>query len=226
MLLHALTRPVKLLIFSPIVLLISLYTGIIFGLIFLLFTTFPSVFQGVYGFDAGTSGLAYLGLGLGMLLGLIVFSILSDKVLGQTQGGGTAQPEQRLILMKWLGPIAPLGCFMYGWTAQHHTHWIVPIIGTFIIGFGSLFVVIPGQIYLVDAFGSAAAASALAASLLIRSPFGAFLDLAAAPLYDTLGLGWGNSVLGFITLSFMPVPWLFYRYGEALRTRFAVDKYM
>ncbi|GAQ03719.1 uncharacterized transporter C1529.01 [Aspergillus lentulus] len=226
MLLHALTRPVKLLIFSPIVLLISLYTGIIFGLIFLLFTTFPSVFQGVYGFDAGTSGLAYLGLGLGMLLGLIVFSILSDKVLGQTQGGGTAQPEQRLILMKWLGPIAPLGCFMYGSTAQYHTHWIVPIIGTFIIGFGSLFVVIPGQIYLVDAFGSAAAASALAASLLIRSPFGAFLDLAAAPLYDTLGLGWGNSVLGFITLSFMPVPWLFYRYGEALRTRFAVDKYM
>jgi hypothetical protein len=96
----------------------------------------------------------------------------------------------------------------------------------FLIGFGSLFVVIPGQIYLVDAFGAAAAASALAANLLIRSPFGAFLDLAAAPLYDTLGLGWGNSVLGFITLSFMPVPWLFYRYGGALRTRFAVDKYM
>jgi predicted MFS family arabinose efflux permease len=131
MLLHALSRPVKLLIFSPIVLLISLYTGIIFGLIFLLFTTFPSVFQGVYGFDAGTSGLAYLGLGLGMFLSLILFSILSDKLLGRTEGGGTAQPEQRLILMKWLGPIAPLGCFMYGWSAQYHTHWIVPIIGTF-----------------------------------------------------------------------------------------------
>ncbi|GIJ90087.1 MFS transporter fsa7 [Aspergillus pseudoviridinutans] len=226
MLLHALTRPVKLLIFSPIVLLISLYTGIMFGLIFLLFTTFPSVFQGVYGFDAGTAGSAYLGLGLGMFFGLVLFSILSDKLLGQTQSRVAAKPEQRLILMKWLGPIAPLGCFMYGWSAQNHTHWIVPIIGTFIIGFGSLFVVIPGQIYLVDAFGAAAAASALAANLLIRSPFGAFLDLAAAPLYDNLGLGWGNSVLGFITLSFMPVPWLLYRYGEALRTRFAVDKYV
>ncbi|PKX95984.1 uncharacterized protein P174DRAFT_367614, partial [Aspergillus novofumigatus IBT 16806] len=61
---------------------------------------------------------------------------------------------------------------------------------------------------------------------LTRSPFGAFLDLAAAPLYNTLGLGWGNSLLVFVTLSFMPVPWLFYRYGEALRARFAVDKYM
>lgn len=224
MFLHAIIRPVKLLIFSPIVLLISIYTGIMFGLIFLLFTTFPSVFQGVYGFDAGISGLAYLGLGIGMMLGLVLFSILSDKLLGQTQGSdAAARPEQRLILMKWFGPITPLGCFMYGWGAYYHTHWIVPILGTFIIGLGSLFVVIPGQIYLVDAFGAEGAASALAANLLVRSPFGAFLDLVAAPLYEKLGLGWGNSVLGFITLVFTPVPWLLYRYGEAVRIRFRVD---
>ncbi|OJJ02228.1 hypothetical protein ASPVEDRAFT_131428 [Aspergillus versicolor CBS 583.65] len=223
MLLQALIRPVKLLILSPIVLLVSLYTGLMFGLIFLLFTTFPSVFQGVYGFSPGPAGLAYLGLGIGMLLGLILFSILSDKLLGQGQGCVVRKPEQRLILMKWLGPVTPLGCFIYGWTAYYHAHWIVPILGTFIIGFGALFVVIPGQVYLVDAYGAQAAASALAANLLVRSPFGAFLDLAADPLYSKLGLGWGNSVLGFITLAFTPVPWLFYRYGETLRTRFAVD---
>jgi MFS family permease len=194
-----------------------------FGLIFLLFTTFPAVFQGVYGFNAGTSGLAYLGLGLGMLLGLVLFYLLSDKLLGQKKGDEVAAPEQRLILMKWFGPITPLGCFMYGWTAYYHVHWIVPILGTFIIGLGSLFVVIPGQIYLVDSYGAQAAASALAANLLVRSPFGAFLDLTASPLYGNLGLGWGNSVLGFITLAFTPVPWLFYRYGKQLRTRFAVQ---
>lgn len=102
-------------------------------------------------------------------------------------------------------------------------HWIVPIIGTFIIGLGSLFVVIPSQTYLVDAFGPEAAASALAANLIVRSPFGAFLVLAAPSLYANLGLGWGNSVLGFITLAFTPVPWLFYRYGETLRNRFPLD---
>lgn len=222
-LLRAIIRPVKLLIFSPIVLLISLYTGVLFGLIFLLFTTFPSVFQGVYGFDAGVSGLAYLGLGLGMFLGLVIFSIASDRLLNRNPDSHLAgKPEQRLILMKWLGPITPLGCFMYGWSAYYQTHWIVPIIGTFIIGFGALFVVIPGQVYLVDSFGAAGAASALAANLLIRSPFGAFLDLAAQPLYEKLGLGWGNSVLGFITLAFTPVPWLFYHYGSALRQKFPV----
>jgi hypothetical protein len=112
---------------------------------------------------------------------------------------------------------------VYGWTAQYHVHWIVPILGTFIVGFGSLFVVIPAQTYIVDAFGSEASASALAANLIIRAPFGALLALAAPPLYKELGLGWGNSVLGFITLIFTPVPWLFYRYGETLRIRFSIN---
>lgn len=220
---RGIVRPLKLLILSPIVLLISLYTGVMFGLIFLLFATFPSVFQGTYGFDASTSGLAYLGLGIGMFLGLVLFSILSDKLLGQKQGSEVAEPEQRLILMKWLGPITPLGCFMYGWAAYYHVHWVVPILGTCIIGLGSLFVVIPGQVYLVDSYGAQAAASALAANLLVRAPFGAFLDLAASPLYSNLRLGWGNSVLGFITLAFTPVPWLFFRYGGYLRSRYVVN---
>ncbi|KAF5691018.1 major facilitator family transporter [Fusarium denticulatum] len=225
MLAHAIVRPLKLLILSPIVLLLSLYTGILFGLIFLLFTTFPSVFQHVYGFSPGVAGLAYLGLGIGMGLGLVTFSVLSDKLLGRKKGDGNAapRPEDRLLLMKWLGPITPLGLFIYGWTTEKGVHWIVPIIGTFIVGFGSLFVVIPGQIYLVDSFGAEAAASAMAANLLVRSPFGAFLVLTAHPLYSKLGLGWGNSVLGFITIAFTPVPWIFYTYGERLRTHFRVN---
>ncbi|KAI0403953.1 major facilitator superfamily domain-containing protein [Xylaria palmicola] len=221
--LRAIVRPAKMILFSPIVLLLSLYGGTLYGLIFLLFTTFPSVFQEAYNFGTGVAGLAYLGLGLGFLFGLLVFSLLSDKLLGQKKDGVPAKPEKRLILMKWFAPIAPLGCFLYGWTAEYRVHWIVPIIGTFIVGFGSLFVIIPAQTYLVDAFGSEASASALAANLIIRSPFGALLALAAPPLYSRLGLGWGNSVLGFITLIFTPVPWLFYHYGETLRNRFPVD---
>lgn len=217
--LRAMTRPFKLLVLSPIVLLVSLYAGIVFGLVFLLFATLPAVFGDVYGFDAGTAGLAYLGVGVGFVLALGVFSALSDRAVT----GGDSRPERRLLLMRYAAPVAPLGCFVYGWTAQYGVHWIAPIVGTALVGFGSLFVIVPGQIYLVDAYGANLAASALAANLLIRCPFGAFLDLAAEPLYDKLGLGWGNSVLGFICLAFVPVPWFFYRYGERLRTRLALD---
>ncbi|KAI0444552.1 major facilitator superfamily domain-containing protein [Xylaria telfairii] len=223
-LLRSIVRPVKMIVFSPIVLLLSLYAGTLYGLIFLLFTTFPVVFEETYHFGTGVSGLAYLGLGLGFFFGLVVFSVLSDKLLNQKKGDvkdAIARPEERLILMKWIAPITPLGLFLYGWTAEYHIHWIVPILGTFIVGFGSLFIVIPGQAYLVDSFGSDASASALAANLIIRAPFGALLALAAPPLYARLGLGWGNSVLGFITLAFTPVPWLLYHYGENLRNRFS-----
>ncbi|KAF7155444.1 hypothetical protein CNMCM5623_007515 [Aspergillus felis] len=219
---RSIIRPVKMLLFSPIVLLISLYSGTLFGVIFLLFSTLPTVFEADYHFGVGVAGLAYLGLGIGMILGLILFAVMSDKLLGQKRGGTVARPEERLILMKWLAPITPLGCFLYGWSTYYHLHWMIPILGTFIIGIGAFFIVMPAQVYLVDAFGAEGAASALAANLVVRSPFGAFLALAAPALYDQLGLGWGNSLLGFICFAFTPVPWLFYRYGEYLRTRFAI----
>ncbi|GAP90967.1 putative major facilitator superfamily general substrate transporter [Rosellinia necatrix] len=219
---RSIVRPAKMIVFSPIVLLLSLYVGTLYGIIFLLFATFTMVFHETYNFDTGISGLAYLGLGLGFVFALFVFSLFSDRLMGQGKDGNGAEPERRLILMKWIAPIAPLGCFLYGWTAEYRVHWIVPILGTFIVGFGSLFVVIPAQTYLVDAFGSEASASALAANLIIRAPFGALLALAAPPLYARLGLGWGNSVLGFVALAFTPVPWLFYRYGATLRNRFPI----
>ncbi|KAI1266647.1 major facilitator superfamily domain-containing protein [Xylariaceae sp. FL1019] len=221
-LLRSITRPVKILIYSPIVVILSLYTGLMFGLSYLLFTTFPQVFEGTYGFSTGTSGLSYLGLGTGFFASLFLFARLSDKLLKQKRGATVARPEERLILMKWFAPICPAGIFIYAWTVNEHIHWIVPIIGTFLIGFSTLFVVLPVQGYFVDAFGPEAAASALAANYLIRSPFGAFLTFAAPPLYSKLGLGWGNSVLGFICLAFTPVPWLFYYYGERIRIRFPI----
>ena len=72
------------------------------------------------------------------------------------------------------------------------------------------------NVYLVDAY-TLYAASVLAATSILRSLFGAFLPLAGQPLYDSLGLGWGNSILGFIAVGLIPIPFLFVRYGEAIR---------
>ncbi|TQS33101.1 hypothetical protein Golomagni_06567, partial [Golovinomyces magnicellulatus] len=223
LLFRAFVRPTKLLIFSPIVLLLSLYSAFVFGLIYLLFTTFPLVFEKTYGFGPGISGLSYLGLGLGMVVGIVLFSKLSDKLMNRTGGGSERRPELRLLLMIWAAPVIPIGCFWYGWSAHAVTHWIVPILGTFFIGLGAFLLMMPAQIYLVDSFGSDAAASALAANTVLRSLAGTFLPFAGDPLYSKLGLGWGNSLLGFLAIAFAPVPIFFYKYGERLRTKFKVD---
>lgn len=54
-------------------------------------------------------------------------------------------------------------------------------------------------------------------------PNGSFFPLEmeaefSLPRYNTLGLGWGNSLLAFIALAMCPIPLLFYCYGEKLRT--------
>ena len=116
------------------------------------------------------------------------------------------------------GLVIPIALFAYGWTAQEHIHWIVPILATAVLGFGLVATSLPAASYLVDAFGIHAA-SALAILTILKSCIGAVLPLAGPPLYTKLGLGWGNSVLGFIAMSFVPVPLLIMRFGERLRKR-------
>jgi hypothetical protein len=71
--------------------------------------------------------------------------------------------------------------------------------------------------YLVDAY-TVYAASAMAANTVFRSLVGALLPLAGSKMYQTLGLGWGNSLLGFIAVGMAPLPIFFYIYGERIRT--------
>jgi hypothetical protein len=177
-----------------------------------------------YQFSTEEEGLAFLGLGVGMIIGIALFAILSDKILRQPRGGTLARPELRLLLMVWSSPLVPIGFFWYGWSAQAKIHWIVPIIGTAVIGIGAFLILMPAQLYLVDAFGAEGAASALAVNTGLRSLFGAVLPLAGPPLYSRFDLGWGNSVLAFIALAFVPVPFVLYKYGETLRKKFPIDK--
>lgn len=77
----------------------------------------------------------------------------------------------------------------------------------------------PAQLYLVGLFGSQAAASALGASNLLRFLSSTFLPLAGPAMYETLGYGWGDTLLGFLALAFVPFPVLFYKHGERLRAK-------
>ncbi|KAH6651542.1 fluconazole resistance protein [Truncatella angustata] len=211
-------RPVKLMFLSPIVLLLSVYMAVLYGYLYLLFTTFPQVFRGQYDFSTGSIGLSYIGIGVGSVLGLFSSGAVSDRlVVGlKVRNGGESKPEYRLPPMAVGACLVPIGLFWYGWTAEKQLHWILPILGTTILGGGMVIVLMSISTYLVDAF-TIYAASAMAANTVTRSLVGAFLPLAGNSLYQTLGLGWGNSLLGFIAFSMIPIPFVFYIYGERIR---------
>jgi MFS family permease len=216
---RAIGRPMKMLVLSPIVSLMSLYIAINYGILYLFFTTVTFVFQGQYNFSSGAVGLSYIGVGVGMILGMGVLGVMSDKLIRQQQAKGTVKPEHRLPpLLTLPGAIGlPIGLFVYGWTVYYQVHWIVPIIFTSLIGVGNLTAMMTIQTYLVDAF-TIHAASAIAANTVLRSIFGALFPLFGLSMYDAMGLGWGNSLLGFISLAFIPVPIFFRYYGERIRT--------
>jgi hypothetical protein len=213
---EAIDRPMRMLILSPVVLSLSSYIGFCFGCMYLMFTTYSYVFSEVYHFSIGTDGLTFLGMGTGSLTALLLMGLFSDRILALRAHGGEMKPEYRLIPMLPGAFFIPVGFFWYGWSVEEKTHWIVPILGTVLIGFGFLIITFTVQMYLVDAF-TQYSASALAASTLLRSLMGALLPLAGRSMYNALGYGWGNSLLGFLTAAMLPIPWLLLKYGERLR---------
>ncbi|KAF5522714.1 MFS transporter prlG [Colletotrichum aenigma] len=218
---RAIKRPLRLLILHPIVFTLSAYFAVIYGYLYLFFTTVAMVFTEKYGFSAGSSGLTFIGVGIGTVTGTLIVSFWGDKVATSlSQKHGARRPEFRLPLMAYSVPVIPGGLLMYGWTAEKGVFWLVPMIGTFIVGVGILFVFGPLASYLVDAF-TMHAASALAASTIFRSIFGAFLPLAGPPLYDALGLGWGNTILAAFALLMAPIPWVIMKKGELIRGKYA-----
>ncbi|KAL0932494.1 cycloheximide resistance protein [Colletotrichum truncatum] len=191
----AILRPLKMLI-SPIVFLMSIHAATVFSYAYLCFTTFPRIFKDQYGFHSGASGLTSIGLGW--------------------KNGGVVKSEYRLPILVVGAVFVPIGLFWYGWTAEYKVHWFVPIIGTTFTGIGIVIAYTTIATYLVDAY-TVYSASVIAASAILRCLLGALLPLAGGAIFDALGVGWGNSVLGFISLAFLPLPFILYMYGERIR---------
>ncbi|KAL2680325.1 hypothetical protein Neosp_007922 [[Neocosmospora] mangrovei] len=218
----AIVRPLKLLFITPIVGLMALYMAVAYGILYLLIATFSFVYKDNYGFDEGQAGLTFLPAGIGMMIGVVTFGALSDVlVTNRTKQGLGHKPEVRLSprLALPCGVVLPIGLFLYGWTAQYAVHFIVPMLGVAIFSCGLMGVMMCVQNYLLDTYPRYAA-SVTAALAVLRSLAAALLPLGGLDMYNALGLGWGNSLLGFLCVAMIPIPVVFYVFGERLRKRF------
>ncbi|CAI6247106.1 unnamed protein product [Periconia digitata] len=223
LLLQGMIRPLKLLFRSPIVFLLSIYISFVFGLLLLLFTTVTQVYVQTYEWDIELCGLAFLGIGVGFFFGIVFVARTSDATIIKLtkNNNGVYEPEMRLPTCVFFGFLIPISFFWYGWSTNQKAHWIVPIIGLLPFGFGMMGVFTPIQTYLVDSFPQYAA-SAIAGMTSIRCLFGAVLPLAGPSMYKSLGLGWGNSLLGFVAVAMIPFPAIIYKYGGVIRKKWPV----
>lgn len=217
----SLSRPFILLGTQVIVQVLALYMAYLYGLMYLVLSTFPTLWETRYGESVGIGGLNYISLGVGFFLGTQICAPCQDRIYRalKARNNGVGKPEFRVPLMIPGALLVPIGLFWYGWTAQAHTHWILPNIGAALFAAGVIIGFQCIQTYIVDSY-TRYAASAVGAATVLRSLAGFGFPLFAPYMYAALDYGWGNSLLGFIAIALgFPAPFLLWKYGEGLRKK-------
>lgn len=201
-----LVRPFTLNFLEPMVFLLNLYIALIYGLLYIWFESFQIVFEGIYGFNLGQLGLAYVGILVGALITIPPYFWWMHRYLEpKFDSSGNVLPEARLPPAIIGGCFIPVCLFWFGWSARPEIHWIMPIVGSGFFAVGTFILFNCVLNYLPDAY-PAYAASVLAGNDLFRSAFGAGFPLFASAMYHNLGVGWASSTLAFLSLVFIPIP--------------------
>ncbi|KAJ5940996.1 MFS multidrug transporter [Penicillium verrucosum] len=215
------TRPITMLFFEPIITSTSFYIAIAYSLVFFYFQAYPIIFGGVYDFTVEQTSLTYIPIGVGAASSGFValyYDMIYEKAK-KLNKVWTSSPEYHRLPMSCIaGPCLTISMFWLAWTAKPTMHWAAPVMSGFIFGFGFQTIFISLLTYVTDAY-KIYSASALAASVIVRSIAGALFPLAAEPLYESFGVSWATSLLGFISLACIPIPFALMRWGPWIRER-------
>ncbi|KXX74487.1 putative transporter mfs2 [Madurella mycetomatis] len=216
-----LTRPFIMLFTQPTIQITALYRAYLYGLMYLVFASFPMVWEKQYNQQPSRASLNYLSLGVGFVIGLQVSGPLIDKVYCYLKArfDHPGRPEFRVPLMFPTALVTPAGLVMYGVTAHLQLHWALPNVGAGIFAAGLILSFQCAQTYVVDSY-ERYAASATGAAAFVRTMAGFSFPLFAPRLYDALGIAWGNGVLaGTAVVLCMAAPTVLWRWGEWIRKK-------
>lgn len=213
----ALVRPILFLCTHPVVFALGLHMAFVYAFMYLMLVTFPALWTQHYGYSIGITGLMYISLFLGILIGTLATTPLMKRHYDKKAAIGQGRPEEWIYYLPASTVVMTVGLFWYGWSAQAHIHWIMPEIGVFLFGFG-LFIMFQGiQTYLV-LLNTRLASSIVAAAALFRTALGGTFPLFGRAMYNRLGYGWANTVCGVLMLILgVPSPIVMYLYGAQIR---------
>ncbi|KAH9947262.1 MFS general substrate transporter [Amylocystis lapponica] len=215
--------PFQLLLYDRMALFLDIWNALILGIMYLTFQAFPIIFEGLHGFNVQSTGLSFLGIGIGMGIALLTQPWWNRHQREQTEKyNGSPPPETRLVMGKFGAVIVPLSLYWLAFTTYKHVHWIAPIIASIPFGTGVYFIFTSTFTYLVVAYRPIAA-SAMAANSAVRSTFAAAFPLFAGAMYHRLGTVGATALLAGLCTIMAPLPFIYYKIGARLRatSRFA-----
>ncbi|TGO51088.1 hypothetical protein BCON_0169g00160 [Botryotinia convoluta] len=214
----ALIRPWQLLV-DPISFAVAVYLSVVYALLYMLFTIYPIIFQEKRGWNSGVGELPLIGTIIGAFIGGVAIFMVSSRDRKKLEAGHVGVAEDRLPVAMAGGIIFPITMFWFAWSGNYNeVHWIVPTLGGVFLSTSILLIFVAYLNYLTDTY-LMYAASAVAANTVCRSAAGAAAPLFTSYMFDALGVGGGGSLIGGIAVLLAPIPFLFYKYGGAIRER-------
>ncbi|KAI9512855.1 MFS general substrate transporter [Russula earlei] len=218
---NILAMPFKILFLEPMLVAIVIYQSFMYGCIYLLFEAYPIVFTQGHHLNAGISGLMFLPVSLGGVVGVLIYLLFFNPRYEryiEEYAPAKVPPEARLEATLLGAPCFAISFFWFGWTSYPSISLWSPLLAGGLMGF-SIFLIFLSLInYTVDAY-LFAAASALAASTVSRSIFGAAFPLFARQMFESLNPRWASTILGIVAAVMIPIPIILRRYGSLLRSK-------
>lgn len=123
------TRPIHLLCTEMLVALTCVYMAFVYAVFYMLLEIFPEIFEGIYGFTAGESGLAFVMMFTGSIITVALAHLYDRYAPAIVRRHPNKQAEYlRLPLACVGGPLFVISLFWLGWTSRASVHWIVPLL--------------------------------------------------------------------------------------------------
>ncbi|KAL1961237.1 hypothetical protein VTO42DRAFT_3183 [Malbranchea cinnamomea] len=223
-----LSRPFVMAVVEPICIFWNIYISLVYAILYLCFVAYPIVFRQIRGWSIGLSGLAFVGIGVGGVIVVIMEPVIRRMINSHKKDPETGKvpPEAMVSAVCIAAVLIPVGQLWFAWTsAPASIHWILPILAGVPFGGGNTTVFIYANNYITHSYGIYAA-SALAGNAVIRSVMGGVLPLVGPYMYDDLGPNWAATLLGLLEVAIIPIPLVFYRYGHKIRMKSSLIRAM
>ncbi|KAH7014484.1 major facilitator superfamily domain-containing protein [Microdochium trichocladiopsis] len=186
-----LLRPVRMLIFRPVILFVSFNMALDFAVYFLVLSTFATLWIEEYNQSESTSSLHYIAITLGATVATQIGGRLMDatyKTLStraQTKARAAQEPEsgdshtqreEEEEVVAHINPefripfvipsliLTPVGLLWYAWTAERHVHWAVVDLGIAVFTLANFMFSAGFQAYMLDEFSGGGGGGASAGS--------------------------------------------------------------
>ncbi|KAI3614619.1 hypothetical protein CBS9595_003890 [Malassezia furfur] len=212
-------KPVRLFFAEPMLIAVTLYISFVYGTLYLLFDAYPIVFGELHHMRAGSIGLTFLGYFVGTQLSALWAVFYDNKRYirkMEENGGKPPSPEVRLHMASIGGPLLVISLFWFAWTSWPSVSYWAPLVAGGVFGMAQYLIFLGLMVYITEVY-LFSAASAIAANTVVRSAFGVGFPMFGSQMYHKLDPRWASTLLGFIALLLLPIPFVLTRYGKKLR---------